>query len=169
MNVRYAVSLILIAVGALTALMGGFAIFDPNRNMPVGFRLGCGASGLVGVLMVLFGLRLRNRAVAESPALKQQLAGEAATSVTVVAKPSFLMDKPAAAPEPPAPPPKPTRAPLIYWLVVAAFVVVVVGLTVVTMDSFRGTERVFVGLLVGAILLGVLFPVMWTRNRGGRD
>lgn len=166
-NVRFAVSLILIAVGALTALMGAFALLNPNGNMVIGFRLGYGGVGAVGVLMVLFGLRLRNRAVAESPALKQQLEGDAVTRVTVVAKPSFLMDQPAAEPEPPEPPPKPTPVPLVYWVVVAAFAVVVVGLTVVVMDDLKGAERVYVGLLVGASLVAVLFPVMWARNRGG--
>ena len=175
-DIRFAVGLILIAVGALAALMGGFAIFDPNRNMPIGFRLGCGSVGAVGVLLVLFGLRLRNRAVAESPTLKDELEGTVAPSLPVVAKPSFLRHKPSLLPPPElGPPPQPRLVRpgvmLLYWLILVSFVVLVGGLVVGTLDLFDGRQQVGIVLTVGMVLLILLFPLYWVRRsrRGGRQ
>ena len=175
-DIRFAVGLILIAVGALAALMGGIAVLNPNGNMPIGFRLGCGGMGAVGVLLVVFGLRLRNRAVAESPTLKDELEGTVAPSLPVVAKPSFLRHKPSLLPPPelgPAPQPRLVRpgVMLFYWLILVSFVVLVGGLVVGTLDLFDGRQQVGIVLTVGMVLLILLFPLYWVRRsrRGGRQ
>ena len=175
-NVRYAVSLILIAVGALATLMGAIALLNPNGNMVIGFRLGCGGVGAVGVLLVRFGLRLRNRVVAESPDLPQQLEGDVITSVTVVAKPSFLRHRPSLLPPPELEPPpqRPVVRPgvmLFYWVVLVSFVVLVGGLTVASLDLFDRNQQVGIVLTVGVVFLILLFPLYWVRRtrRGGQS
>jgi hypothetical protein len=165
-NTRFIVGLVLIAVGALAALGGAFALVAPNAA--IGFRLGCGGLGLgCGGPLVVLGLRLRNRAVAESPELKRALEDNSgATSRTAVAKPSFLQ-KPLPAVPQTAPPPPPARAFVLYWVVFVAFAVAVMGLAAAVADFFQGAPGArAIALTVGGLVV-LLFPLTWNRRRSG--
>lgn len=111
MDIRFTVGLIFIAVGALLALLGGIAVFNGAAALLGGkegpdatFTFGCGGIGAFGVLLVLLGLRLRNRAVAAAPELRRALENRDSvpTTRTGTAKPRFLEkgDSPQPQPQP---------------------------------------------------------------------
>lgn len=182
MDIRYSVALLSIAVGGMLAVLGVMgAAFLLKGN--VEFGLGCGGLGGVGLLMIVFGLRLRRRAIAESPELRQRLANQGhqfTSTYTAAAKPSFIKRKeaekdqaePPSGAAPPAArlarrrPAKPRRAHLVYWLIAGAFVLGLLGLMVAVFD-FRNAKEARYGLIVVALLLVVFTPLWGRRSRYG--
>lgn len=102
MPARLVVALLLVAVGAVVALLGVAALVIPDRGAARGPRLGCGGFGIgCGGFLVLLGRWLRNTALARRPELKRTLESyDPHTQRTETKKPAFLRDR--AAPDEPA-------------------------------------------------------------------
>lgn len=179
MDIRFTVGIVFIAVGALMALLGGMTVFygvsallGGKEGPDATFTFGCGGMGAFGVLLVVLGLRLRNRAVASSPELRRALAdrGRVPTARTGTAKPRFLTKG-----STPQPQPQPSNRPavpspaggwaVVYWLIFGAFALVVIGLLVGTLDFFEGRNRVRALFLVPVLLFILAFPVLSLRRR----
>jgi hypothetical protein len=156
MGIRFVVGLILIAVGALLTMLGVVAIVNPGGAANVWFRLFFGGMGLVGLLLVFFGNRLRSRAVTESPELLASLHNEGRSQVTNVAKPSFLEPRRIEVEETPTAtqqaPQQPKRHEGLYWLLFAVFLLVIVALVVFTQDFFANKDFVYAVSVIGLLL-----------------